>query len=529
MISICLIFSSILSFAQENNVQVKWGKKQRLGKNTSLGNPVAFEDGNLYMLKRKPRKLFSKTAKYEIARYNDNMALEKILPLELKEGKKWKTLDQVVYMKEEMVLFSSFKNQKLKKNFLFFQTIDKKTLKPNNDLKKIAEIDYSDNSRYNAGNYGFEMSRDSTKFMVYYNLPYNKKEKEKFGFHVYDQQMNTLWNKNITLPYTDKLFHVGDYELDNEGNVHIIGRIFKDRVKLERFGKPNYKFEILSYYDQGNSLEKYQIQTEDKFLTDMQIAISDEQNIICSGFYSDEGTYSVKGSFFFKIDRESKAIISKNYSEFSIDFITQHMKPGKQKRIKKRAKKGKNRELYEYDLRDIIIKDDGGIVMIAEQFYIRVVTNTRTNSNGITATTTSYHYYYNDIIVVNISADGTFKWTEKIAKKQHTVNDDGHYSSYDVAVVGDKLHFIFNDHKKNMEYKGDGKRLRYYKGKKSKSLAVMVTLDANGKQSKKALFSVKDKKMYLRPKFCKQLLANQVLVYGQKGRNHYLGKMTFVD
>jgi len=252
------------------------------------------------------------------------------------------------------------------------------------ELTKVGEIDYSGNRKLNAGNFGFELSDDSTKVLIYYNLPFDKGEKEKFGFHVYDNQFNPLWEKQVTLPYLEELFDVEDYEVDNSGNVHLLGLIYKEKRKTKRKGDPNYKYQILSYSNQGSALEEYPIQIKDKFLTDMQIAINEEQDIICGGFYSAEGTYSIEGSYFLKIDSDTKEIKSKAFQEFGIDFVTQNLSNREEKASKRKDAKGKNVELYRYELDDIILRTDGGAILVGEQYYVRAVTSTTTDGNGLT-------------------------------------------------------------------------------------------------------------------------------------------------
>ena len=125
----------------------------------------------------------------------------------------------------------------------------------------------------------------------------------------------------------------------------------------------------------------------------MKIAINQVGDIICGGFYSDNGTSSINGSYFLKIDQNTTSITSKSFKEFGIDFITQNMTDKKQKESSKNEKtKGKDVELYEYDLEDIVLRDDGGAILIGEQYFVREVTTTDFQGN----INISYHYYYNE-------------------------------------------------------------------------------------------------------------------------------------
>ena len=520
-------FSALYSMGQTKSkkVDILWGPELKASKKSTLSDIVGYDETGIYAIKKKIRALYGLNSPITLEHYDQKMALSKSVEIELKEQKKKRKFEFIIHIDNEMYIFSSFANQKLKKNFLFVQGLDKKTLQPKKDLKKIAEIDYSGKSKYNSGSFDYEISRDSSKVLVYYNLPYDKGESEKFGFHVFDKSMNQLWEKKITLPYKEELFELEDYEVDNRANVYLLGTIFKEKRKEKRKGKPNYKYQVLSYSNNGSELKEYPIKIEGKFLTDMQIAINDEQDIICGGFYSSEGTFSIEGSYFLKIDGQTKEIKSKGFQEFGIDFITQNMTVRKKKKTKKKAAKGKDTELYQYDLNNIILRDDGGAVLIGEQYYVDVVIITTTGANGSMSTTAKSHYYYNDIIVINMSPDGKIEWTKKIAKSQGTVDDVGFFSSYALSVVKDKLYFVFNDNPRNLFYKGTGKLYNFNKSKES--LVVLVTLDSEGNQTREALFSAREADILTRPKVCKQISNNEMVLFGQRKKTHRFAKISF--
>ncbi|MBK6551495.1 MAG: hypothetical protein IPG11_13980 [Flavobacteriales bacterium] len=108
-------------------------------------------------------------------------------------------------------------------------------------------------------------------------------------------------------------------------------------------------------------------------------------------------------SFFLKLDQNTKQVTHSSFKEFDADFITQYMTEKEEAKASKRAdKKGEEIELYNYELRDIVRRTDGGAVMVGEQYRFYVTTTTTSSPNGGTTTTTTYHYIYNDIIVVNV-------------------------------------------------------------------------------------------------------------------------------
>ncbi|MFT6166367.1 MAG: hypothetical protein ACJASF_001053 [Vicingaceae bacterium] len=505
-------------------VTLTWGDEQTTSRRTVFDNIIGSDDEGTYIIKR----TWKGKAPLIIEKYGNDMSLKKSVPLALGEKQEKRIYQYATQIDGELILFSTVLDNKSKVNLLYAQNINKATLSPSSKLTKIGAIEFDGKSKRNSGSFTYTISNDEKRILIYYTLPYEKDENEQFSYHIFDKDLNLLWEKNVTLPYENDLFTVVDYDIQENGDLYLLSKIFQEKAKERRKGKPNYHYQIIAYTNKGQSKKEYPIILEGKFLTDMKIAINQEGDIICGGFYSENGTMSINGSYFLKIDESTKSIVSKSFKEFGIDFITQNMTDKNKKKTQKREDKGKDVELYEYDLDDIVLKDDGGAILVGEQYYVRVVTTTDTQGN----VRTTYHYYYNDIIVISIDANGQIEWTEKIAKRQHTINDGGFFSSYALAIVEDKMNFIFNDNAKNLATskmtKGKAKGVVYDFTKRFKSsVAVLVQLDSDGRQVKEALFNAKEAELLIRPKVAEQISDKEMVIYGQKRKSERFGKITF--
>ena len=200
------------------------------------------------------------------------------------------------------------------------------------------------------------------------------------------------------------------------------------------------------------------------------------------------------------------------------------MKERKAKKTRKKMEKGKDVEMYNYDLDQIVLRDDGGAVLVGEKFFISTTTTT-SMMNGTTRYRTTSYYNYHDIIAVNLNPEGVIDWAQKIPKRQTTREDGGFFSSYALAIVDDKMHFIFNDNPKNLVAKPG--KVHNFKLNKRESIVVMVTLDAKGKQKKQPLFMAADAETIIRPKVCEQLSDHELIIFGQRKRVQRLAKLDF--
>ncbi len=516
-----VLFYSISIFAQSNQNQkgpkdkfkVEWGKEF---KSKNSADAVIGSDGEFtYILKRRKG--------YSIDKVDENLNLIKNVELKLKHKGVDLTFEEILMFNNKIFLVTSVKDKRKKIKSLFYQTINITLLNTDSDPIKLSEINYDGGSHRNSGSFGFKTSEDESKLLIFYILPHDKGEKEKFGFHVYDNRLGEIWSRNIELPYAEELFKIEHYNIDNTGNIYVLGKLYKEKAKNSRRGKPNYEYRLVSYVQNQEKRIEYKIALPNVFLRDMNVVPLVNGDFRCIGFYSEKSSFNVKGSYVLKIDGKTKEILSSNTYEFTLDFITQNMTARQTKKAKKKKAKGKDVEFYEYDIKDIVVKEDGGIIMIAEQYFIQVVTHTTTNANGGTTTTTTYYYNYNDIIAVSISAEEEIEWARKIPKTQVTANDGGFYSSYYFKVIGDKMYFLYNDNKENLKMVRAGKVANFNKGKKS-SVTVCVSMDFEGNIQKTKLFSFEATEVLVRPKVCSELGETEVLIFAQKRKNQRYAK-----
>ena len=523
------MFTISSSTAQHNSskVELVWGSEHKESKTYSLRDIVGYDETGFYALKTKINSVFNKkTSTVRIQHFdhdvNELRSADVILTL---DGRAM-DFQSIVQINDGLLLFSSQVNSKLGKNALYVQSVDKKTLRTDKKIK-VAELNILKGSglvksaNTKTGGFDIKLSRDSSKLMIYYNVPSRTKENEEYGFHVFDKSLNKIWEKKFVLPYSQELFEVVNHKVDKNGNVYLLGKLYNKIKKNRRKGEANFKYLVISYKKEGTEIKEYPIDLGGHFLTDMQIAINDNQDIICGGFYSELGTYSVKGSYFLKIDGETARVESTNFKEFQIDFITQNMKRGEESKARKQEVKGKNVELSNYQLSDIIIKDNGGAILIGEQFF--VTTYTGTSSDGSRYTVSKY--FYNDIIVINISSSGQIEWAEKIAKSQRTTNDGGIFSSYALAVAKNKLYFVFNDHPANLSEERKGIVHTFTRSKKT--IVVLVEMDGSGNQKREALVSSGDTNMLTKPIVCEQISSSEMILFSQRKKIQSFAKMIF--
>lgn len=519
-----------IAFSQTSSErQIEWGEEYKAPAKSRFVKIIGSDDSYFYTLRLKYGMSADKyevfVEKFDLA----NCKLIDVSAVNMKYNGKMRSFHNVLKVKNQMYLITSFLNKGKKKNYLFAQAFNER-MKVSDKLIKIGEIDVKNIDR--EGKFDVEISRDSSKILVYHDLPHKKGKSERLALSVYDSEFQSIWESEVNLPYLDRTFSVEKYEIDNEGNVYLLGVRFFDGIKYRRKGKPNYEYILISYSDQGENRLEHRFTETDKFFTDLTFEPLKNGTVLCSGFYSEKNSYSIKGTFFFRMNIKTEEIFVKSFKEFDFDFLTYQLSDYQKQKAEKavlRNDKDRAPELYRYSLDDLIIRSDGGVLMVSEQYYVQEFfrdaynpfygyRNTLNRNNNVT-----YLYNYNDILLVNISPEGEIEWTSSIPKNQVTSNDGGYFSSYAKAVVRNNIYFIFNDNVLN--YDGSNRSIRDFNG--SNAVIALTEVGKNGNSTTKPLSYDRKDKILTRPKVCRQVNPKKMIVYGELANKFRFGHIDF--
>lgn len=536
--------------------QVQWSKEYEEPSNSTIQKIIATEAGGFYALRiRQGGVLGTGSLKAVVEYYDNTMKLLRQKELDLDYKGKDRFLKDVVMLQGKLWLLTYFYNEKHEKTYLFAQRINNQTLTLDKTMVKVSEQDETNRERADVFSYG--ISRDSSKIVVFTRQSSEKREQE-FALTVYDSDFNEVWSKDAKLPYNRKSFNIDEFQVDKNGNVFLMGVIYTEGSnRLEKKGKPTYQYNLLAYMrDSTLDIQEYKIELKDKFITELTFRVADDGDLVFSGFYSEKGATSMKGTCFFKINPKTKDMTSVSTREFEFDFLTENLSNRNVEKAKAAVRsndKTKEPELNSYALDKLILRSDGGAILIAEQYY---VDERRQNNNYYGSpyayggyydpfyspfyspyssyydpygrygrnNRSDYYFNYNDIIVVNIRPDGEIAWTARIPKHQMSKNDGGLYSSYAMSIVADKLYFAYNEDSRNL----DPNRKKTYTEEPDKySVVVLAEVNRQGEVKRSPLFQNKEEGIVTRPKICRQIGRRDLAIYGERGRGYRFGLLSF--
>jgi len=498
--------------------KIKWKeieKTKRQPDPTLVGNT----DRDLFFIKEKKGK--STIEKYSVSSLL--MKSSSLLELEFKK-KKLRFINSFMIGKNPIIL-TSFYNKKTRTNYLFYHVVNPKNLtmsKPkvlaSRVFKKTKKSKKSGQSIYDFGGISTNSSKDGSITFVSFPDPSKEdinsdKVNKSYIGKIFDEDFKEVNDFKFNFPF-DR-FQIRETKVSNDGLAYllvdelVVGKTSKNKRRESLLISGTYLFFIDVVSGESESI-KLELE-ENLYFNQISLKPLKNGGVVISGLTEKSDQNGVSGSFSILFDKD---LIEKNNSSelFEKDFITATWSDRAKKKIskknKKRDRKGKKKispQFYNYYVDHIVELSDGSITVLAEQYYVRVVTHSYTNSNGSTYTTTTYYYYYNDIIAINYDSDGVFSWKKRIKKHQVSTNDGGYYSSYFVVEHDDDIEIIYNEGK----------------------VAVKVQLGPEGSIKKDNIIEFSERKMRLVPKQCGILRGEGIFLYAKGKTGSKIGVLKF--
>lgn len=401
-------------------------------------------------------------------------SLDKKHSLVIESDKKERYIGEVVYgdeikvftvfspkAKERIVNCHSFniKSGSHSKKKLFEVTVAKKRFLFGNRQDRETSLGISPNGKYLA------MATDN----IY-------KDVNDYAIRVFNAKTLELLFTKSYQKHEEKYFKHNDISINDNGDVFVLGKLYKEGKREKKKGEANYDFILNKITETSN--KELTISLADQHIKNLGITIVDSK-LHLIGFYSERNSGRIKGGCNFIIDSENFSIASKNNYELPINVYEDLFGD---KRGSKKKNKGK--ELTNFYIDYILEDSQGNTYLLAEEFYI-TQTYVSTGMNGGYWQTV---YHYDDILILKFGASGNLDWGRSIFKRSTA-------PSYNAFLKNDELHVLLNSGKNLLEKK-DG-RTKVSKGWFESSSLYDIVYDNAGEVIYSKIQDNKGKTFYL--------------------------------
>lgn len=525
---LCFVVLPFISFivlaqAMQDKFSVNWGQPLKISRKFLFQDVITIDDEeNIHVLYSEYNRFFPSGVKYHVAKIGQSLSLIQMKELNLNiEGQVFE-LSKIVEAGGNSYFFITATDNKAKIKSIYLYNYKPESLSLSSG-SKVAQFSFEGFKRSRGGEFRVSYSAGRSHILVYYGLPFEDNDPERFGVIVYDMNMKEEWKKEFTLQYSSDRFVIQEVFVGNNGEMNITGKKYADKASRLKRDPGFYHYVLLNTMNSGDEIAENEISLKDYYIADMAADVNTAGKIICSGFITEKSkSQYIKGVFYITVDQSTGQMETKTVKEFDFDILTYGMSERQQDKAETKINKGKDVEMPGFEFRDFILKQNGGALLTAEEYYEKVVTRTDPRTGAMT---TTYYYYYNEIILIDIHPDGSINWVTIIPKYQFSMNDFGFYSSFLIATRGDKVYIVYTDHienLKNISPKQYPKNTRSLK----KGYVALITIDNRGKWTKEMLFPLSAKGIPFLPTHSLQLSEDEILLYCFKSKFDKFGKVT---
>lgn len=197
---------------------------------------------------------------------------------------------------------------------------------------------------------------------------------------------------------------------------------------------------LLSLPKGGRRFYAKEMPLNNLFIASLHVKLDPFNNrIYAGGFYSERKNGNCEGVLFTYYD-----LADSSYKNRRVLAFDDRLRNATGERNLKRA-------FNNFVIRNMIIKKDGGFVLVSEEFSMSM----RSNMPGWGGYYSFYYgpfmsqtireYQYNDIFALSYNGSGSLEWHSFVRKSQYSQEDGGIFSSFALINTGGALGFLFND------------------------------------------------------------------------------------
>ncbi|MEL6923673.1 MAG: hypothetical protein AAFO94_06455 [Bacteroidota bacterium] len=320
-------------------------------------------------------------------------------------------------------------------------------------------------------------------------------QKDIQAFAIDLDEMEVMWEYSFQ---PDDWYVYRDFRevlISNAGEMFFISE--KDNRSLK---KAEHRFEMYFYNLRTNKLDLINIPFDDHLTYDVNFTFDNlNKQLIAAGLYSEDNRGRANGYYFLRFDPYNADARVFNFHEFDPKLVATIME----------KKESKIKGLTEAKVQDIVMRRDGGILLVGERnkHYERRMVSNRTYANG--AARNIVDYYYDDIFVISIHPSGESHWEKILHKRQYSQDDDAIYSSYFLLKTPSSLRFLFND-----EIRQENTVSEYI-------------IKGDGLTDRNSIFSTGAQEIRLRFRDALQVASNELLIPSQRRHKLKLVNVTY--
>lgn len=334
-------------------------------------------------------------------------------------------IQDIQFLDDSLYIFYSVVNRNKSQNELYAVRLQLVNGQLSNEITMLDSIPYD--KKKSKSMFYIRKSKNSKSLAIMYKYAATEEDKLSINIRVLDSTFNVKWSTRFKTDYFDGVLFLNDFKLTNDGRTFLL-----TSLDLEKKTMRDKKFSLFVADSSTSTFKTNAIGLQKYFINDIKMEIDYVNGqVIMAGFYSEMNSFSSAGLFYASLAFGSDNITIKTES-FKAKFLNS---------FSNERTVNRGTELINYYVDKLVLRSDGGVILVAESNYITESTN---YNSYYQLYTTSYTYHYDNILLFSVNPSGTVHWEGIVRKNQISEDDAAFYSSYILVLDADRISIIYN-------------------------------------------------------------------------------------
>lgn len=294
-----------------------------------------------------------------LERYDERMNMVRYTELSLQFRGNDLEFERAIMQNDQIHVIASFHNRRTRKTHLFHRSYLADQFRAEGSWKLIGDVPSL--SRTDKGIFKIEFARDSSFLAIVSDIPRRSRQSYKLKVLLLDRNFDSVYAKEADFGYPAGNFSAEQMQITANGEIFLLGRnTITSRRSVSLRTRP-YVYTVFELKDEASKPKEILLPQTDNFISDLTFQINRPDEFVFAGFYSETSVSNQKGTVYFRLNPETGLLSTPAFTAFSIDILEQ---------LLTRRQIARGRELLNFDLNHLILRSDGGGVLIAEQYNV---------------------------------------------------------------------------------------------------------------------------------------------------------------
>jgi len=248
---------------------------------------------------------------------------------------------------------------------------------------------------------------------------------------IIDSSLQVQSQKSVNVPHSEKKFDFDSFALSVRGDLALLG-FTSEKIKALSSKR---KTEYYVYVSGTNEMVfKEYIIPADKAVSSLGVAFDNFNNqLVLAGFFIEKDSKAGAGIFYATIN-----ITTNDELKFSTKMIDAQSSSN----LKRERSLSSGTGIMDYPIERIVIRNDGGVMIVAEAAYTTEYSFYDSFSQSFTQ---RLEYHYENVVVISVNTDATVDWSAIVEKSQVSLDDEGVFSSFCPMLNSEQFLILYND------------------------------------------------------------------------------------